>query len=344
MPTAKSVLMAMVYHTGFCALAACGSASTPAVVDVAAPSASASSTEGPGKPTPGDAVIVWRPEQDYGRAPSGIVSVLVDAGGATLVERPEPIVVIDGAPFAFRVDTVATTFCDCNACLGPSGCPDPMPGLPGSLGVPVLVRLGAPADAPDAYPFVNVNPATTCASGEAEESFDMMPYGLVGPYLFGTVSAMYMGCLAAHPMWDSQIVSIDLRTRAGLVTSPPEARLPSMIAAADAQLKNECVMDEAEKPVFWRGSAKLSETGKIVGQYTFTKSAPYMCGTGPGHYSVATDVDDPEKPSFVADASVPRGLEPVLIRLHAVGFSAPIPAGKVSDALKLLAAPLPADP
>lgn len=343
MPTAKNVLMAMVYHTALAALAACGSASTGStVVDVAAPSASASMT--PIEKPSGDALIVWRPEEDHDRAPSGIVSVLVDGAGATLVERPEPIVVIDGAPFAFRARTVATTFCDCNACLGPTGCPDPMPGVPGSVGVPVLVPLGAASNVPEAYAFADVTPETTCTTGEAEESFDMHPHALVGPYLFGTVSAMYMGCLAAHPMWDSQIVAMDLRTRAGLVTSPPDGRLTSMIATADDQLKDECVMDETEEPVFWRGSAKLDEMGKIVGQYTFTKSAPYMCGTGPGHYSVATEIEDPEKPAFVLDASVPRGLEPALIRLHAIGFSAPIPKERVGDALKLLGAPLPADP
>jgi hypothetical protein len=103
-------------------------------------------------------------------------------------------------------------------------------------------------------------------------------------------------------------------------------------------------MDEEEKPTFWRGIAKLGEDGRIAAEYTFTKSAPYVCGTGPGHYSVATEVVEPGRPSWVPDAVVPKGLEATLLRLHAVGFSSPIRATLVDEARKKFAEPMPPDP
>jgi hypothetical protein len=53
--------------------------------------------------------------------------------------------------------------------------------------------------------------------------------------------------------------------------------------------------------MFYNSSAQYDERGVLHGVYDFIMSAPYVCGTGPGHYSVLS--------SQTSDW-IPRELEP----------------------------------
>lgn len=321
MNAAMRLLIGVMYHTALSISVGCAAPAAPSVVDVTAPTQPVSA---PGaQDTPKAVTVVWRSATDRARSPSGVASVLVDDLGKTLGERDEPILVVGEALFAIRDRAVPNVFCDCEACLGGAGCPDPMPGIMGELRAPVLVPLDSSAGS-SVVELSAVVPSTRCESGEADETREFRPHSLVGPFLFGTVDRMFTGCLGAHPMWDSEPVALDVRTREGLMTAPPDSRLAAMRATAEEQLKDACVMDPDEKPQFWRGIAKLDAEGKVVGEYTFTKSAPYVCGTGPGHYSAATEVEDSEPPAFIAGVSAPRPLLPAVRRLSAIGFSASI--------------------
>lgn len=60
-------------------------------------------------------------------------------------------------------------------------------------------------------------------------------------------------------------------------------------------------MEDSGEPMFYNSSAQYDERGVLHGVYDFIMSAPYVCGTGPGHYSVLS--------SQTSDW-IPRELEP----------------------------------
>jgi hypothetical protein len=48
-------------------------------------------------------------------------------------------------------------------------------------------------------------------------------------------------------------------------------------------------MDPNEQPEAYRMTARYAPDGVLQGVFGFTMSAPYMCGTGPGHYTVLSE-------------------------------------------------------
>lgn len=79
-----------------------------------------------------------------------------------------------------------------------------------------------------------------------------------------------MGCVGAHPTWNSDPNAVDVQTRSELVTTPPASRLPC--ARSPTRAEDAFVMDPGEKPQLLRGLARLDAEGGVVGEYPFTNS------------------------------------------------------------------------
>ena len=86
-----------------------------------------------------------------------------------------------------------------------------------------------------------------------------------------------------------------------------------------------CIQAQDSLPNLDHADFAFDGSGKLHGHYWFTKPSNYMCGAGPGHRSVAIDVNDsalpdPMKPLMQA----PKWLAPYLAKHPSIGVS-PIP-------------------
>ncbi|MFO0612594.1 MAG: hypothetical protein U0414_08410 [Polyangiaceae bacterium] len=329
-----------------CLLLGCGASPQGNVLDVGPPSGStsaagsgsASARSATGGPA---AAIVWKEDA---AARLGITSLLVDDTGAVIAERAEPIVVIDGALLALREVPAQVGMCDCTVCPGPGPCAKANGTVPATLLNPTLVPLkGGGED----LPLAKMPIGPTCADAIVEYSRGFRPTSLIGPYLFGLVDDILVECAGTRPVYDTTPVALDLRTQKTLDTHPPPGRLGALTAAARAQLDNDgCTLDPKETPELFRGVAKLGPEGDVMAQYDFTKSAAYVCGMGPGHYTSDVGIDERGAPAFTAGAVVPKWLVPAIQSAHAIGFGASVTGTAAVDAAKheLWQAPLPPPP
>jgi hypothetical protein len=159
---------------------------------------------------------------------------------------------------------------------------------------------------------------------------------MVGPLVTAVRGMSAMGCLAAHPFSDAESYVVDVETGRQVALAPPAADAARLGAQARALMLGkypECVED-TDNATLWSTSAGYNPRGALLGRYTFTMSAPYVCGTGPGHYSVAEDVSDRVIPAaFAPWRRLPSWAAPLVAAEKLEGVS-PLPDGLDLDQLR----------
>jgi hypothetical protein len=120
------------------------------------------------------------------------------------------------------------------------------------------------------------------------------------------------GC-GAHGMYADVVHWIDLEhEKLVQPPAPPASSLPNLIAEAREQLAGEadgCALDPNEEPSFYASHIELGDEGAAHLSYEFTVPAAYVCGTGPGHYTISTRVDADQLPlAWMRFASPPAHL------------------------------------
>ncbi|MFO0553534.1 MAG: hypothetical protein U0271_34445 [Polyangiaceae bacterium] len=300
-------------------LVACGGAQgrgdAEVTVSQTAPSASQSTS-----PMLGTAFVLWK----QGTA-GPLKSLLVDASGAIVAERAEPVAVRGRELVAFREEPEPADFCDCER----------LTTARGEVARPAIVSLETGrAVAYLAESFTG----SACESGAGDYERSLTPSALLGSQFFGVLSETGMGCGAAHPFFGSTALRWDVESNAAVTESPSEATLASLrprvreVILADAA---GCVFDAEEVPTLFSFQPVFEPNGTISTQYTFTMGAPYVCGTGPGHYSVAGEVSDPRSPPGPGRVVMSDAVKVLVGRGGIVGVSAPLPASEVEHAAEL---------
>jgi hypothetical protein len=244
----------------------------------------------------GAAAIVWQEDKASAGA---FTSTLIEPGGTGYVEvasRKGRVFV--GPEELFVLDSYKATskFCDCMACNFDV---DPPCGRFKSSTVSRSflrsLKTGRPFD-----PWKSHTPVPSGCDTE-DSSAAVNVSGGVGGVLFAGISVMHVSCHAAHPMFDEIVTILDLAARKETkLTPPPEVMEPLKARAKVELLSGGCVNTE-EEPQFYGSSARYDARGVLHGVYDFTMGAPYVCGTGPGHYTVLS--------SQTSDW-IPRELEP----------------------------------
>jgi len=243
----------------------------------------------------GAAAIVWQEDKTSSGA---FTSTLIEPGGTGYVEvatrkgrvfvGPDDLFVLDGRK-------VTAKFCDCMACnLDVEPPCSRFTSETVSQSFLRSLRTGRPFD-----PWKSRYPRPLGCDTEGSNA-EVNVSGGVGDVLFVGISVMHVSCGAAHPMFDDSPTILDLATRKETKLTPPPEVIEPLRARAKAELLGGCVEDTGE-PSFYGSSARYDARGVLHGVYDFTMSAPYVCGTGPGHYSVLS--------SQTSDW-IPRELEP----------------------------------
>jgi hypothetical protein len=263
------------------------------------------------------AAIVWIPDE---RAPGGHRSAWIEPdgqGGAKVVaERAEIVFARADALFLVRPRAVASLACE--------ECPDPAAprarkgrSTPTPLASPVLAAVGA---AQTFEPWADAFRARRgCDDGVGEHTVSVTFDGGAGPYVFATVDTYEQPCSAPHGAYDTRAILLDLRTGTAAKLDPPRAATADLAKHAERTLLDgACPADTGEAARLWRVHAEYRPTGALVGLYDFTMSAPYVCGTGPGHYSVlATEASDALPPELAPFARLPSWVASHLARSRA---------------------------
>jgi hypothetical protein len=293
---------------GGAGLAACAEP-TSLVVHIAP--APAPTTPAPGSKAP--AAIVWVHRDE------GIRSLWLEEaeGGPTVrLERGEPVIATAAGLYAYR-----TREASLGAVRG-CGCDPAAPGCEKAVTATeaIAVHLGTGRVVPIAAPG-----APEACDGLAEYAGDVSLAGSAGALVFAGTTSEESCCTAAHPIFHAAAVAFDLERLAPVSFSPPKTSLPRLAKRAREQLLREaagCLTDASEAAELFASRFEYDETGRLVGRYTFTMSAAYACGTGPGHYSVATDVIDPMIPDDLDRLrAAPAWIEPWLQAHPIVGLS-----------------------
>lgn len=234
----------------------------------------------------GDAAIVWLPDP---KAERGYKSVLVEnvAGKAKVVaQRKEPVLVGSKDLWVLRSKKLASRACDeCDACLtDPPTCKR---DVRIDLDEPFLksLRTGKVLE-----PWSNAFAARTgCAGSVGDHETTLELEGGVGSVYFFSVFSSDQFCGGAHPMFATEPVTVDVDTGRTLDLTFPSEAVEALRKRAHGELGGGCVIDPKEVPTAYRATATYRANGELVGLYAFSMSAPYMCGTGPGHYSVLSE-------------------------------------------------------
>jgi len=175
--------------------------------------------------------------------------------------------------------------------------------------------------------------------------------GAVGPIVFASGHGYAFHCEAAHPEFYDPVViyDVDAGKSINLGPFPGQPRLakiahPKFMGQFDVDA-GECLMEPTATPALHTGDFTYDGRGVLRGHYVFTMVSNYMCGTGPGHYSVAAEVDDSALPPVMDPwQKAPSWLVPFLVKHPSVGvsvfpggldgaaaksaFESPLPAGK----------------
>ena len=208
----------------------------------------------------------------------------------------------------------------------------------------------------DAVPIISTGPinvvsATVEDCNHAMGDATVLLRGAVGSVVFYSAHGLEMGCEAAHPTWHDQAGALNIESRAKL-SFDPFPGLPRLVAIAQSKFQREvdagtaCLMDSSETPYFYTADFAYDGRGVLRGHYTFTMQAPYVCGTGPGHYSTTQEVFDSSLPPSVEFwKQTPGWLSPYLAKHPSVGVSPlPLELDAVAAAVAFERAPMPRVP
>lgn len=276
-----------------------------------------------------DAAIVWIADE---KAPLGIRSLWIEAGssrprGSVWIgaSRDEPVAIVNGALHAIRI---VEREVDLEGCIDCENCKE------GEL-VRVMMRslVAQELGGDHVIPIAEQDRMTNAT--DAETNFELK--GLFGSVAFIEAHSASTECGAFHPFFTDAPLAFDLATAGEAKIASSKRQIDD--AAADARvrladMRASCIEDpdpftpalHALVVGFGRGASP-----RVV--YTFTAEAPYMCGTGPGHYSVATEVERHELPDTHPPVDVAPWLTNVIGREGAIGIASRIPAAR-RDALR----------
>jgi hypothetical protein len=270
-----------------------------ASLPLAADDAPASADAGPGQKEPvlppappkiavdGTAAVVWIGDE---RASFGFRSVYVVSanGSAQLVgERKEPVLVGAGELWILKTRKITSQACaECERCFEtPPACRknDTL-----TLQEPYLQALGAKRIL---EPWRGaIASRSGCKESIGDHGAELSLEGGVGSYYFATLRADTMFCGGAHPMFEETAFTLDIDGgREAELRFSPDAT-PFLQRTAHTELVEAgCVLDANDSAAPYRATAEYGSAGELRGVFSFTMPAPYMCGTGPGHYSVLSE-------------------------------------------------------
>jgi len=281
------------------------------------------------------AVIVWTED---GRARGGFRSALVEPapdGARVIAERPEAIFASSKELWVLRVKKMRGLSCtECEKCTtNPPTCKKNEANDSDEPSLQSL-RTGRVLE-PWQKTFV---PSRGCADGMSMDEVSVTLTGAVGPVFFAEVSHMLMGCAMPHPSYEQETLAFDLDAEADVGLGVPkeaEDRLADL--AHTALTAEECAMDPTAVPTLYSATAAYGEGGLLHGVYSFTMAAPYMCGTGPGHYSIINTQTSPWiAPELAAYGKLPPFAASYMAS-HKATFAMPIAPARVADAEKEMA-------
>lgn len=277
----------------FGVIAACSGACS------AAPSGPSALSQVPAdRPPPLPAALVWTALPG-----DAIQTVWVedsDKGPVERARRGEPVAADSSGLWAFRFQVTQETCaaCDCNDTDG-AACPR------GEVVSKSLKAVRLPRDKEMSIAQVNLSCGNdTFQFGEG----NLVLLSLAGPWLTVAKSSSVMACGAAHPMFAEEWVHYNLEQRVLELLRPPteaEARLSSQAHATLVRMGEGCLSsDEAPaRSVLTRFA--YDRRGKLMGHYVYGMPSNYVCGTGPDHYTMVTELVDealPERLRSIAQA------------------------------------------
>ncbi len=303
------------------AIAPTTSASAVPSTSAQAPSSAAAITPTATEP----AAIVWVVRN------KSFHSVWLEPGAAGPVvkrERPEPIVATSRGLFAYRTKIDKVKLCPGCAPCGKGPCTEPEQEIETGN---IEMLPGGPSKQLGNYPTPN-GCADEAPASLAEGSAALA--GAVGSVIFVSVSGWQQSCGAAHPMWSAEEIALDLETDKTVDVTPPPSAKARLTAIAKRKFLGAygddgggCLMSPDAEPDPYAASFTYDPRGVLRTKYTFTMASNYMCGTGPGHYSVAQEVFDSAVPtSMERYRKAPEWLVPYIAKHPTVGVS-PLPPG-----------------
>lgn len=302
------------------AFSACSGAGSGSAMSVAIPAPSATAPFG--QPTLRRAILIWL----AGSGSGGPRTLLVGDDGAVLAERAEPVVATKTGLFAVRRIEAELDHCDCDGTVGP---------FPAGRAVIEdlkegggQIELGTPLE---------VGESCDVATMDVERGLQVM--ALAGTALFARVHDSVMFCGAAHPTFGTTTLALDLATGQPLGLGLDEPAVESLRDRAHEVFASEyagCIFDTEETPQLYDTRVQFDASGRMGARLTFTVGAPYMCGTGPGHYSVETDVDTPTAPSGVPRVDLPSWARVATKDSELLGVGLELDAEAARNAAELL--------
>lgn len=258
-------------------------------VDVAALEAE---TKTPVPPAPaktelrGELAVVWVLDLKAGH---GVQSQLVELVGGKpklLAKRPEPVLVGSSDLWVIRTKKLASLACsECELCTTE----------------PPTCKSDVRIDLNETYlrslrtrktlePWKNAFRARNgCRDRVGDHQSELSLEGGAGSVYYFTLFESDMFCGGAHPLYQAHPSAVDVDTGKGVTLTLPQEPTAALKKRSHGELAGGCVVDPKEEPQFYRATASYSDSGELRGTFSFTMASPYMCGTGPGHYSTKSD-------------------------------------------------------
>ena len=282
-------------------------------------------------------LLVWTRTQ--GGSPI-VQTRLISANGSLLVTRNEPVAETSHGLVAVRLVPDSIAICPCSECDVPTGCPAPT--LQRRLvGRAVAQHLATPALVDLAEPLQDGH----CDGPTDSEQRTMRVLALASTTAFVELEDSQMYCQAAHPTFSTFPVAVDLERGELLRFEPAASELAALATKAQEQIveaADGCLSDSKETPAFFSLWPGFSKEGTANVQLAFTMGAPYACGTGPGHYSVQTEVVSSTVPESLKLPAIPSWALPVFAHEEVVGVGALLDAARTHEAVaELRSAALP---
>jgi hypothetical protein len=277
---------------------ACGGSgpSESLVVDVSAAPGSSSLA----KPVRG-AAIVWTSDPAAAFEVASLwIEPAADGKAEVRHRRNEPVVSAQGSLVRLRKVEVESELSDCEACNAGACKPSGERAITHSVVADDLLAnttqtlVEETAESPES------------AIGDLERSVILR--GAVGSQIFMIRYGSGYGCGAAHPTYFAEPLVFDLPSGATPPLTVPPAIEPGLQARAKKFLVAEygdCLMDPEETPRLFEITPRFGKSAQLTASYTFLMGAPYVCGFGPGHYSVETTIEDQPLPLGLPIVTIP---------------------------------------